>query len=325
MVMQTSQQKVRSLIQSLPEVAKWPQLSAIFDRLDYTSNPDWEIPLIVSEAVGGDSDTALAGAAAMACLQGSILLVDDILDNDPRGAYHQFGVGPTANLSLAIQSAAFRLIAQAPINHERKTAVMQAVSLASVQTAYGQHLDVQNLVGEENYWRVTEAKSTPFYGACYQIGAFFGGADFDTADRLYEFGALIGEIIQLEDDWLDSLDKPANADWLEARNNLLILYAQTADHPLREQFIALKPSIQDPAVLDEAQQILLSSGAVSYCAYNIIQRYQTARDLLSQLALPNPTPIMKILDTYAVSFADFLSISGLEVSKDMLLTAQHVI
>ena len=99
---------------------------------------------------------------------------------------------------------------------------------AALGTAFGQDLDVQNLRGEANYWRVVGAKSTPFYGAALQLGAVLGGASLDTGKALYDFGVSLGEMIQVFDDLMDAFQSPANPDWSEGRNNLAILYATTA-------------------------------------------------------------------------------------------------
>lgn len=315
-------QQIRKLIQSLPEVSAWPEMAAIFNRLDNSQNPDWEIPCLVCQAVGGSVQAGLPGAAALACLQGSILFVDDILDNDPRGEYHRLGYGPTANLAQAIQAAAFRVIETAVIDEPRQLAAIHTLAKAAIDTAYGQNLDVQNLRGEENYWKVVQAKSTPFYGACYKIGALMGEADLKTADSLYDFGVIIGEIIQLEDDLTDAFETPSNADWREGRNNLLILYASTAQHPQQERFLQLLPQTDNLAALQEAQQILITSGAVSYCMYHLISNYQAARQLLDTLNLANPQIILSMLDSYANSLIHFLELSGFAVPKELLLAQE---
>ncbi len=225
----------RAIIQSIPEIQVWPELSQLLDRMDKNKNPDWEIPLKVCEALDGNPENVMPGAAALACLQLSIILVDDMLDNDPRGLHTHLGHGVAANFALALQSAAFRLVDESPVSDAQRTALTRCLSQMALATAQGQHLDIQNLTGEENYWRVVQAKSTPFYGACYQVGAILGNGNEDVIAGFYEFGKLTGEIIQLDDDLADAFQKPANADWREGRNNLLILYASAADHPDREQ------------------------------------------------------------------------------------------
>ena len=74
-------------------------------------------------------------------------------------------------------------------------------------------------------------------------------------------------------------------------DNLPILYAMTADHPLREMFLDLSARSDDPEALAEAQKILIRSGAVSYCAFKMIELSQEAREpsRVSRCATPDPS------------------------------------
>ena len=70
---------------------------------------------------------------------------------------------------------------------------------------------------------------------------------------------LIGEIIQIEDDIEDAYAVPANADWRQGRNNLLLLDGRTAEHARREQFLAPPGNVGPAENLDEAQRILTAA------------------------------------------------------------------
>jgi hypothetical protein len=76
--------------------------------------------------------------------------------------------------------------------------------------------------------------------------------------------------------------------------------------------------VHDPAALAEAQQILVSSGAVSYCAYLLVHRYQATSQLLTQMKLPRPRPLSDLLDAYAESLLSLLRVAGLDLNKDAL-------
>lgn len=311
--------EIKALIAALPGLSAWPELAELFDRAGSAPRPDWELPLLACKAVGGDEPASLYAAAAIACLQISIILVDDILDDDPRGAHQQFGQGNIANLALAYESAALLLGGNASSDPIRSGVIMSCLAKAALDTASGQRLDVQNLRGEEDYWAVVAAKSTPFYGTALQVGAIVGGANSRTSAGMYKLGVLIGEMIQLEDDLTDALEKPANPDWKQGRNNLLIMFARTAEHPERDRFLELLPSIDDPGSLTEAQRILIASGAVSYCTYQLIARQQMARTLLDELELDSPEPLRKMLDDYTITLRDMLQVSGVELSLSDLM------
>ena len=312
-------QKIHALLNRIPELTEWTEINSVFKRAGNQPHPDWEIPIMTCEAVGGEKEDALVGAAIIACQQLSIILVDDILDDDENGEHIQKGVGPTANLALAIQAASYRLLDFAPITPMQKTEISECISSLAIATAFGQHLDVQNLKGEENYWKVVKAKSTPFYARAYQIGSILGHATEEIKRGLYEYGELIGEIIQLEDDLQDAFKIPANPDWLQGRNNLLILFSHDANHPAQQRFQELLNQIPDEKALKEAQQILIESGAVSFCAYQLMGRYKEAKLLLASLELKNPTPLIETLNAYSDSLVQLLSRGGFVVTKEMLM------
>lgn len=311
------QEKIRTHLQSLPEFESWPEIITLFRRSGNVPRPDWEIPSLACDAAGGgDLDAVSFGAAAIACLQISIILVDDMLDDDPRGEHHSSGIGNVANIALAMQAAAFRLMAMAPVSHVQHANLSACLAKAALATAAGQQLDAQNLTGEANYWKQVDAKSTPFYGAVYEIGGIFANADTAVTQALFRFGKIIGEIIQIEDDLHDALQTPVNADWQQGRNNLLLLYAQTADYAEKDRFNQILHAVaEDSQLLDEAQQILISCGAVSYATYQMIERYQIAQKTLQEISLPNPQVLQITLDTYAQdALLPLLKSGGTEIS-----------
>jgi geranylgeranyl pyrophosphate synthase len=315
--------EIKALIETLPEVSGWPELAEIFERAGDVPRPDWELPVLACRAVGGDETSAKYGAAAIACLQLSIILVDDILDDDPRGAHNELGAGYSANLALAYEATAITLAELAASDPRQSLACVNCLTRAALATAVGQQLDIKNFQGEEDYWRVVTAKSTPFYGAALQLGSLIGGAGKEVSSGMYELGITIGEIIQLEDDLADALERPANADWLQGRNNLLILFARTADHQDRQRFLELIPRVDQTAFLVEAQDILVSSGAVGYCAYQLVERYRRARRLLAELNLSDSSPLDDILDSYADTLIELLRVSGQEISHSILLESEE--
>jgi geranylgeranyl pyrophosphate synthase len=140
-----------------------------------------------------------------------------------------------------------------------------------------------------------QTKSATCFGSALYIGALLGQESTGVAERLYDLGFLVGENIQIYDDLLDVLKSPASPDWKQGRNNLAILYALAADHPERAQLEMLRTQVGDPQALETAQQILIHCGAISYCVYNIIKRYQAAEQLLDSIPLVDPEPLRELI------------------------------
>lgn len=290
-----SLEDVIAQVLDLPEVAAWPEMAHLFERSVAKLSVKWELPLLACRAVGGKESAAIAGAAAVACMQLGLVLIDDMLDRDPRGAHIEFGHAATANLAWAFQAVAFRLAEEAPVDAERRVAASVELAQMALTSAFGQNLDAQNLSGEENYWQVVRAKSSPFFGTSLYIGALLGQAPVEIAEGLRDLGLLIGEIIQVYDDLLDALQSPAGPDWRQGRNNLAILYALTAEHPERARLEALRTQVDDPEALEAAQQILIRCGAISYCVYHIVKRYQLAKQLLDSISLTDSAPLRRLI------------------------------
>ena len=308
---------VKSQVLGLPAVARWPEMADVFERSVDRPRAKWEFPLLACRAVGGEVSVAIPGAAASACMQLSLVLVDDMLDEDPRGIHHELGTAAAANMAYAFQAAAFRVIEGAPVAADRRSAVYASMARASLAGALGQYLDAQNLSGEDDYWRVVQSKSASFFGAAFHIGALLGQAPLAIAGRVRDFGLLIGEIIQIYDDLIDALASPASPDWRQGRNNLAILYALTADHPDRTQFRALLSQVDDACALETAQRILVRCGSVSYCAFQVIERYQAGQRLLDSTPLADPAPLAHLLESQREPLRKLLESAGVQCPPEL--------
>lgn len=310
--------QIKAAIFALPEIAAWPEMASVFGRTSGKLSTEWELPYMACQAVGGPPEAALAGAAALACIQLSIVLVDDMLDDDPRGDYHQLGYGPTANLALAYQAAAFALVKAAPVDAERRAGLSAWLAHIGLGTALGQYHDAHNAGDEAAYWQVVRGKSAPFYGAALALGALLGGANPAVVESLNQLGILIGETAQIYDDLGDALHNPARPDWQRGRNNLPILYALTANYPNRPRFEECLAQAADPERLSEAQAILVQCGAVSYCAFQAAQRYRAARVLLAGLTLADRDPLVEAVSRQSRPLVALFRAAGAEPPADLL-------
>ena len=276
---------VESLLE-LPSIASWPEAQAVLRRAAEGEPRDWRLPALACEAVGGDPERAIPSVVAIAAAQISIILIDDMLDADPRGEHQRRGMPSAANLAAAFQAAALEAIADHDCDPAVKVAALQSLNHMLLTTAFGQYLDSQNPGDEAAYWRVVQTKSAPFFGAALHVGALLGGADGEAADGIRQLGCLYGEMIQIHDDLNDSMAVQANPDWTQGRSPLPILFAQLVDHPDRARFIELRQAIPDPEALAEAQTILIRRGAISYGIHHLLERYQKGQALLAAMAVP---------------------------------------
>lgn len=298
---------------NLPQVHEWHDLQAFLASAISKKPRHWRLPVIACRAVGGSVEQAIPAMAAVACLHISILLIDDMLDDDPRGEYHRLGMPMTANLAAALQAAGLEAIAQSENEADTKLATLCSLNRMLVDTALGQQLDAQNPMDEISYWRVVNKKSSPFFGAAVHSGALLGKANGETATKIQKLGFLYGEMIQIHDDLNDSLAIPANPDWLLGRCPLPILFAQIVKHPERQRFSQLRQAIpDDPKALPEAQSILVRCGAVSFALDQLLRRRQEAQKLLETTHLVNKDEFDRLFDEAIEPVKKMLSESGIE-------------
>jgi competence protein ComQ len=291
-------EELKRRISSLHPINAWPQALEFVGRAVDGESCVWEYPVAACRAVGGTEQAALPAAAAVLCSVASIRLVDDILDEDPRGDYRVIGTGPAANLALAFQAAGHLLLDGSEIPPETRLALQTSFAEMSLATCFGQALDVRAIRSEEEYWRMVEGKTPPLFGEALRMGALLGGAQTPLADGLSRLGRILGRYIQVSDDVTDALETPARADWKRRGNNLPMLYAMTAPHPAREEFLHLSAAVEDAEALAEAQKILVRSGAVSYCTMKLIDFSREIQELFTRLPLQNPEPMARLIDLH---------------------------
>lgn len=304
---------IKRQVRGVAEVSAWPQMLQLMERVVHRDSISvWDYPAAACRAVGGETRASLPGAAAVFCSLISIHLVDDMLDDDPKGDYHSLGAGRAANLGLAFQAAGHLVLDDPGIEPGVRAALHASFARMSIGTAFGQEMDSRELRSEEEYWRTVGAKTPPLFGAAFRIGALLGGASAQAADGLDDFGRVLGRFVQVSDDLSDALEVPAKADWSRRSNNLPILYAMTAEHPAREQFLELSARSDDPESLAAAQRILLRSGAVSYCVFKMVELSDEAKTVLAGIALGDPEPVGQILAAHLRPLHKMLESVGVE-------------
>ncbi len=274
-------------LRNVPDVEVWADLLSVWDHATSDIREDWAIPNLVAVAMGAELPSSKRAqlAAAVGAMQLAIILVDDILDDDVRGTHHKYGAGPVANMSLALSSMALEMIDGLSLPQWRAAEANRLMVEMNRRTAVGQHIDTMNLQGEDGYWRTVMAKSTPFYGMAFALGAIVGGGTLVQSVALRDIGLLFGEIVQIKDDLMDMSATPANPDWLLGRCNICIMYGKVVPHEHRDRFLDLLPHVDDNSVLREAQQILIKAGVLGYCFDQIEERQKEIVELLNNLNL----------------------------------------
>lgn len=282
---------VKTLENTAPFI-HWAEGREVVKTVAKHSTSHWLLPESACLAVGSAPDQALPAVAALIALHTSIIMVDDLLDGDRHFETLGLSQGDTANMAQGLAFSGLAVILNSPIPDSTKSLILSNLSHMMTATAIGQHLDTHSAkIDETTYWQIARAKSSPFFASAFYIGALTGGCEPPKAEKFLSLGCLYGEMIQIHDDLKDTLQTPASADWKENQISLPILFAKTVNHPEKEKFNILRPSVEQSETLMEAQKILLRCGAVSYCLQQLTQRYHQAVHILDEIELPDRRPL----------------------------------
>ncbi|WP_433088429.1 polyprenyl synthetase family protein [Dactylosporangium sp. CA-052675] len=236
------------------------------------------LALACAEAVGGVADDVVPAALALEYLHVATLVHDDIIDADDvrrsRPALHAAHGLPDAIVAGDhLIFAAFSAIGECrPAS--AATAAATALAAAGSSLCRGQVLEARlagdPAAGVEAYLTVAALKTGALFRAACRIGALLGGADAGRADRLGEYGELLGIAFQIRDDVLactlgpEATGKPATSDLANGRPTLPVLLAYEAADPAtrRRLAAALARRSAGPGELAEFRAMLVATGGL---------------------------------------------------------------
>ena len=256
------------------------------------------LTLIVSEAVGGNRESALKSAAAIELIHTFSLIHDDIMDQDDmrRGmpSVHKVWGDDVAILAGdTLFSKAFEIIIGSEgTSSEQNNKALATVADACVKICEGQASDMgfeeRFDVTEDEYMEMIFKKTGALIAAATKAGAIMGGASDEVIDAMYEYGRLIGLAFQIQDDYLDiaadeeTLGKPIGSDIGKGKMTIIAIkgLASVEDDRLLE---ILKADNNSPDEIDEAIEILENCGAIEYARNLALESVDQAKEVLEIL------------------------------------------
>lgn len=261
------------------------------------------LTLIVADAVGGNKEDAVNTAAAFELVHTFSLIHDDIMDDDDmrRGkpSVHKVWDEPTAILAGdTLFSKAFEMIILSKDNGANPANVADALATladACVKICEGQASDMGfegNFdVKEEEYSNMIFKKTGALIAAATKAGAIMGGADQEVVDAMYNYGRLIGQAFQIQDDYLDvvsdeeSLGKPIGSDIAKGKMTLMVVKALAeAEGEDRDRIIEiLKDANSTQIMVDEAIDLFNKYGSIEYAHNLALANVAEAKEVLEIL------------------------------------------
>lgn len=276
------------------------------------------ICLLACEAVGGDPRRAWPSAAAIEHFHTAALIHDDIMDSSltRRGVpcmHIVEGEGLAINAGdLALSLVTGTVVQDEGLEPSVRLRVLRELVDMTTRTIEGQALDIgwarddRFDITIDDYLLMASHKTAYYSGAVpLAVGAIVGGGTEEQVEVLREFGLAAGLAFQIQDDVLnlvgtsESTKKDFRSDVTEGKRTLAAVHA-LAHSPRGGRLLEILASrAEDPAVLQEAVDIMAEAGSIEFA-----RRY--ARDLVmsAKADLEAALPRSKARDLL-LSMADF--------------------
>lgn len=252
--------------------------------------------LLATQAVHGNVEAALPVACAIEDFQSAALIHDDIADKSElrRGEpclYRRLGTGLAINVGdAALVHTIGRICHGNTYDEATRLRLIDALISMQEHTLEGQALDLGWT--QENRWDITPdeylfmaTSKTAYYSAAYPLlcGAIVGGGTAEQRSALKAFGLKAGLAFQLQDDLLNLVGdaktqgKDFRSDITEGKRTLLVVKAieallasakdntpdaAVAKASYKKLISLLSSKTNDPILLEEAVELIVSTGAV---------------------------------------------------------------
>lgn len=213
--------------------------------------------LMAADAFGDCADKAVSAAVGIEMFHNFTLLHDDVMDNsDMRRGRPTVHSKWDANTAILSGDTMLTLATQLMMNVDDSILrpVLDTFNSQAIKVYEGQCLDMgfeqRDDVSLDEYIDMIKGKTGALLGGAARIGALIGGASKEDADRMYDFGMMLGIAFQIEDDYLDTFGnadtfgKPIGGDINNNKKTFLMTKALAANDSNSK---ALKIALNMPA------------------------------------------------------------------------------
>ena len=258
-------------------------------------------------AVGGDISRAVTSAAAIEHFHSAALLHDDIADKADlrRGEpclHHVEGTGLAINIGdLGLSLVNGTVIRDPLLDAETKVRVVTELIDMTRRTVEGQALDIgwardsRYDIKQADYLLMATLKTAHYSGAVpLAIGAIVGGGTDIEVEALRNYGLDTGLAFQIQDDLLnlvgteESTKKDFRSDITEGKRTLCVVHALEHSDKRDRLVEILSSEAHDPAILQEAVDIMQESGSIQYARAYAENLTSIAKNHLMMVLPPSP-------------------------------------
>lgn len=232
-------------------------------------------------------------ALALELLHTASLVHDDVVDESDRRR-GQASVNALMTNQIAVLVGDF--ILSRSLHHSactEDTRIVDAVAKLGQTLAEGELLQLHNLesdkLDEASYYAVIRRKTASLFAVAARLGALAGGASEAEAEKMRQFGYLIGTCFQLKDDIFDydtttDVGKPAGNDMKEGKLTLPVIHAinKTKNEDMLCKALAVRRGEASEQDIAELVRFTKENGGLDYASWTIDEFRMMADGLIDE-------------------------------------------
>ena len=292
-----------------PVAAELEQFNEAFRKTLYSDNPLLEqavnhllkapgkqlrplLVLLSARMVGQANEKVINVALALEMLHTATLVHDDVVDESDRRRGR-----PSINALLSNQVAVLtgdfilsKALECAALTEDVR--VVRHIAQLGQTLADGELLQLNakdsNGLSEAMYFDVISRKTASLFSVCARLGALAAGGSEAEAERLAQFGKLIGICFQLRDDVFDygkaEVGKPLGNDMKEGKLTLPAIYAvkHSDDALMHELAQKVRHKEASPEEIQQLIDFTISEGGLEYAQWHMKDMQGMADGLIDE-------------------------------------------
>jgi octaprenyl-diphosphate synthase len=267
-------------------------------------------PLFVflsAKMLGEINNDTYNSASLVELLHTATLVHDDVVDdaNERRGF---FSINALWKNKIAVLVGDYMLsrVLLLSIEH-KKYRSLEIVARAVREMSEGELLQIEKArrldIDEATYFEVIRQKTASLIATCCEAGAVSVGRE-DEAERMRQFGELVGLAFQIKDDIFDygspgNIGKPTGIDIREQKMTLPLIYTlNNVDKSTRNELINIvKRHNENPKKVRRAISLVIENGGIEYAHSKMLELREQAINLLKDLdTSPSKTALIQLVD-----------------------------
>lgn len=249
---------------------------------------------------GKVNQKAIDVALALELLHTASLVHDDVVDESDRRR-GQASVNALMTNQIAVLVGDF--ILSRALHHAANTGdakIVDMVAFLGQTLADGELMQLHNIdsdkLDEVSYYAVIRRKTASLFATAAQLGVMAVGGTEEQAERMRQFGQLVGTCFQLRDDIFDydttrDVGKPAGNDMKEGKLTLPVIYAvnHSGDEVMKAKALTVRKGVASEQDIADLISFTMAKGGLDYARWAMDEFRMMADGLIDESKDPAVT------------------------------------